>query len=238
MYTCLIVDDQPEAVDLIRDHVIKIPQLTIQLMTTDAIAALAFLDTTKPDIIFLDIEMPGITGIEFIENVKSKWGNNMPKIVFTTGYSDYALTGYEHGVVDYLLKPVSFSRFKKCIDRIIGELDKRTNIMERPNFFFAEDDGKKTRINFDDIVYVEGAGNYIVIVTNEVKTIIYKSMNSLQELLPADKFMRIHKSYILAIDKIQAIKGNEIIIPLKEGTKNIPIGITFKEDVMRRLGIG
>jgi len=238
MYTCVIVDDQPEAVDLIRDHVVKVPQLEIAFMTTDSITALAFLDSSKPDIIFLDIEMPGMTGIEFIENVKSKWGNNMPKIVFTTGYSDYALTGYEHGAVDYLLKPISFSRFKKCIDRIIADLDKRTTSFERPNFFFAEDDGKKNRINFDDIVYVEGAGNYIIIVTAEAKTIIYKSMNALHELLPSDKFMRIHKSYILAINKVQAVRGNEIIIHSKDGNKHLPIGITFKENVMKRLGIG
>jgi two-component SAPR family response regulator len=113
MYTCIIVDDQTEAVVLIKDHVTKIPSLSLLLATTEPVEALAFLDKNKPDIIFLDIEMPGITGIEFIENNKARWGNNMPKVVFTTGYSNYALSGYEHGVKDYLLKPVSFIRFKK-----------------------------------------------------------------------------------------------------------------------------
>jgi DNA-binding LytR/AlgR family response regulator len=206
-------------------------------MTTDAIAALAFLDTNKPDIIFLDIEMPSLTGIEFIDNLKAKWGNNIPKIVLTTGYSDYALSGYEHGVIDYLLKPITFNRFKKCTDRILDELDKRNTRADKPGFFFAEEDGQKVKINFDDIVYVEGAGNYIVIVTCENKKVIYKSMNAIQELLPCDKFMRVHKSYIVAIDKVQAIRGNEISVNIKDGDKNIPIGITFKENVLKQLGI-
>jgi len=237
MYTCIIVDDQKEAVDLIKDHVLKIPQLSLQYMTTDPISALAFLDNQKPDIIFLDIEMPGITGIEFIESVNAKWGNYAPKIVFTTGYSDYALSGYEHGAVDYLLKPVSFIRFKKCIDRIIDILDKRKVFFEKPDFFFVEDEGKKIRVKFNDIIYIEGAGNYIVIVTNEAKRIIYKSMNAIQEIVPYDKFMRVHKSYIVAIDKVFAVKTNDLMLNVKDGEKSIPVGITFKNSVMKRLGI-
>jgi DNA-binding LytR/AlgR family response regulator len=231
------VDDQTEAVNLIRDHVLKIPKLSIQLLTTDSIAALAFLDNYKPDIIFLDIEMPSITGIEFIENIKAKWGNNMPKIVFTTGYVDYALTGYEHGVFDYLLKPITFSRFKKCTDRLIDELDRRITMGEKPGYFFAEDDGKKVKIDFDDIVFIKAEGNYIDIVNSETKMTIYKSLNAIQELLPCDKFMRIHKSYIVAVDKIKSVSGNEITIKRKEETIKIPIGLTHKENLLKQLGI-
>jgi two-component system, LytTR family, response regulator len=237
MYTCIIVDDQPEAVGLIKDHVSKVPQLSVLLMSTDSIEALTFLDKTKPDIIFLDIEMPGMSGIEFIENIKAKWGNNMPKVVFITGNCEYALSGYEYGVVDYLLKPISFVRFKKCIDRIIDDLDKRNTPAERPNFFFVEDNGKKVKINFDDIIYIEGAGNYIIIVTGEIKIVIYRTMNALQELLPDNKFMRVHKSYILAINKVQAIRGNELMISVKNTEMNIPIGVTYKENVMKQLGL-
>jgi DNA-binding LytR/AlgR family response regulator len=207
------------------------------MATTDSIAALAFLDNNKPDIVFLDIQMPGLTGIEFIKNVKAKWGNNMPKIVFTTGHTDFALNGYEHGVADYLLKPVTFSRFKQCTDRIIDELDKRNTQVEKTTFFFADEDGHKVKINFNDIVYVEGAGNYITVVTNECSRTIYKSMNAIQELLPGHKFIRVHKSFYIAIDKVQSVKGNEIIVKLKGGDKNIPIGITFKENVLKQLGI-
>jgi len=224
-------------VNLIKDHVLKIPQLSIQLAATDAIAALAFLDSNKPDIIFLDIEMPGITGIEFIKNLKAKWGNNMPKIVLTTGHEEYALSGYEHGVADYLLKPITFSRFKQCTDRIIDELDKRNSPTDKTNFFFAEDDGKKVRINFDDIIYVEGGGNYIVIVCHENIKAIYKTMNAILEILPCDKFIRVHKSYLVAINQVHAVRGNEIIIKLKDADKTIPIGTKFKENVLRQLGI-
>lgn len=237
MYTCIIVDDQIEAVDLIRDHVLKIPKLSIILMTTDSIAALSFIKDNKPDIIFLDIEMPGLTGIEFIDNVKAKWGNNMPKIVFTTGYSNYALSGYEYGVIDYLLKPITFSRFVKCTDRIINVFDKLNYSVDKPSYFFVENQGKKVKINFDDIVYIEGSGNYIIIVNNDNKMVVYKSMSSIQELLPCDKFIRIHKSFILAINKVQAIRGNEIIIKLKDAEKSIPIGTTYKDNILKQLGI-
>jgi two-component system, LytTR family, response regulator len=237
MYTCIIVDDQQEAVNLIKDHVLKIPQLSIQLTTTDSIAALTFLDTNKPDIIFLDIEMPEISGIEFISNIKAKWGNNIPKIVFTTGHTGYALSGFEHGVTDYLLKPITYSRFKQCTDRIIAELDKRNSPAGKPDFFFAEVQGKMVKINLDEIIYIEGSGNYIVIVTDENKMIIYKSMSAIQELLPCDKFTRVHKSYIIAVNQVQAIRGNEIIIKLKDAEKSIPIGKTFKENVLKLLGI-
>ena len=238
MYTCIIVDDQTEAVELIRDHVQKIPKLSILLMTTDSIEALTYLDTTKPDIIFLDIEMPGLTGIEFIENVKTKWGNNIPKIVFTTGYSDYALSGYEHGVADYLMKPVTFSRFKMCADRIIDELDQRNRTSVEKLFFFAEDKGQKVKIDMDYIIYIEGAGNYITIVMDGSKKMIYKSLNAMQEILPRDKFMRVHKSYIVAISKIHAVKGNDVMVKLKDGSnKDIPLGIKHKENVFKYLGI-
>ena len=237
MYSCIIVDDQTEAVNLIRDHVLKIPQLSIQLMTTDSIAALAFLDKSKPDIIFLDIEMPGITGIEFIRNIKAKWGNDIPKIVLTTGYTDYAVSGYEHGVADYLLKPITFSRFKMCTDRILSDLDMRSANTEKPTFFFAEDEGKKIKINFDDIVLIKGEGNYVDIFYAENKKLVYKSLTAMQELLPCDKFIRIHKSYIVAISKIQSLVSNEIIVKWKDKEFNVPVGSTFKDNVLKQLGI-
>jgi two-component system, LytTR family, response regulator len=236
MYKCVIVDDQPEALDLIRDHLLKMPQLQLLQMTTDPAEAIAFINTNKPDIIFLDIEMPGLSGIEFVDNIKAKWGNDMPKIVFTTGYSQYAMDGYEYGVTDYLLKPISFARFSKCIDRIIDELNKR-HTHEKLNFFFIEENGKKSKIDFENIVYVEGAGNYIIIASSETKKIVYKSMNAIQEILPGSKFIRVHKSYIVSIDKVKAIRGNQLIINTKENDKQVPIGITYKENVFKRLGI-
>src|ERR1035437_5735169 len=229
MYTCIIVDDLQQAVDTLKDYVSKILQLSVLLTATDSIEALTFLDNNKPDIIFLDVEMPGIDGIEFTRNIKEKWGNNMPKIVFTTGRTDCALSGYEHGVADYLLKPIMFSRFKQCTDRIIDELDKHNVPAEKSSFFFADNEGEKVRIDIDDIVYIEAAGNYITIATNNSYKTIYKSMNAMQEFLPRDKFVRIHKSYLVAITKIRIVKRNEIAIEINNSEKSIPLGLKYKE---------
>lgn len=237
MYTCIIVDDQASAVDLIKDHVQKTPLLSILLATIKPIEALAFLEKQKPDIIFLDIEMPDMTGMEFIETLKSRWGNKMPKIVFTTGYSNYALSGYEHGVVDYILKPVSFIRFKKCIDRIFDDLGKHALTVEKPAFFFVEEEGKKIKINFDEVVYVEAAGNYIILVLDNARMIIYKSISTIQEQLPDDRFVRVHKSFIVAIAKIHAIRGTQIFMDKQNPEKVIPIGVTYKDEVLKRLGL-
>jgi two-component system, LytTR family, response regulator len=238
MYTCIIVDDQAEAVDLIRDHVSKIARLTISLSTTNSIEALVFLDRNKPDIIFLDIEMPGMTGIELTRTLKAKWGNNMPKIVFTTGHADYALTGYEHGVADYLLKPVTFIRFKQCSDRIIDELDKQHTRTGTPSYFFIEDGGKKVKIPFEEIIYIKSEGNYLTIVSENRKKTIYRSLNTMQELLPGSRFFRVHKSYIAAIDRVHSVKGNELVVHVKQEERCLPIGVTYKENVYRQLGIG
>ena len=236
MFNCIIVDDQPESLDLLKDHISKTPQLKLVYMTTEPKEALSYIYENKPDIIFLDIEMPGLSGIEFVEAIKSKWGNDIPKVVFITGYSQYALEGYEHGVTDYLLKPASFSRYSKCISRILDDLNKH-NFSEKPNFFFIEEDNKRVKINCDNIIYIEGAGNYIILFTKESRKIIYKSLNAILEVLPHNKFMRVHKSFIVAIDHIQAIKGNELIIKIKDIDNQIPIGITYKDNVLKQLGI-
>jgi two-component system LytT family response regulator len=237
MYNCIIVDDQAEALDLIYDHVSKVPSLNVDLMTTDSIEALAFIDKKKPDLVFLDIEMPGLSGIEFIESIKDKWGNDIPKVVFTTGHSDYALSGYEHGIADYLLKPITFCRFKQCIDRIIDELAKREPITINQDYFFIEDSGKKVKFNFENIVYIEAAGNYITICLNGSKKTIYKSMTGIQDILPGNKFSRIHKSYIVALEKVQVVKGNEIVVQINNNERTLPIGVTYKENLMKQLGI-
>jgi DNA-binding LytR/AlgR family response regulator len=237
MYSCVIVDDQSDAINLIVDHIAKVPILSLVLKTTNPFEALAFFDNNRADILFLDIEMPDISGIEFIESLKSKWGNNLPRIILITGFTDYALSGYEYGVFDYIIKPITFTRFKKCIDRISNE---PVNILpndEKPKFFFIEENGRKIKTNFADIVYIEGAGNYIVIVTVDSKKILYKSMTMMWNQLPHDRFLRVHKSYIIAIDKIHSLRGNELIVIVKNSEINIPIGITYKENILKQLGI-
>lgn len=237
MYTCLIVDDRQDAIDLIADHVNKTPQLEIKYAGMNPIEALSFLDNEWVDILFLDIEMPEITGLDFVEAIKNRWGNNIPKVVFATGYSKYAVQGFEYGAVDYIMKPVSYKRFKKCVDRIFNDLDKRSSSDPSDNFFFTDVDGKKIRIDYDSILYMEGARNYTIVVTNEKKLIIYKTLSAIIKLLPEKKFIRIHKSYIIAINKIQAIMANQLVLHVKNEEVLIPIGVTYKNKIQKRLKI-
>ena len=236
MYSCIIVDDQPEAVSLLADHVGKISRLSLKLATTSSVEALNYLDREKTDIVFADIQMPDATGLDMVESIRQRWGSNMPVIVFTTGYNEYAIDGYEYGVFDYLLKPVSFKRFKQSVDRIVAYLDKCSGNMTKPDFLFMDVNGEKMRIGFSDIIYIEGARNYIIIRTPEKKLITYCSMTSIQGILPLDQFLRVHKSYIIAIDKIRSIRGNRITVKVKE-LQTIPIGVTYRMDVMRRLNL-
>jgi DNA-binding LytR/AlgR family response regulator len=236
MYTCLIVDDQPEGVSLLTDHAAKIGRLAVKLATTSSLEALVWLDKHKPDIIFADILMPDATGIDIADTLRWKWGNNMPVIVFTTGFNEYAIEGYEYGVFDYLLKPVSFKRFKQSVDRIISYLDRCSTGSPKPDFLFLDVDGEKMRVCFSDIIYIEGARNYIILRTPERKLITYCSMISIQSILPPERFLRVHKSYIVAVDKIHSIRGNRINIRVKE-MQAIPIGITYRLEVMRKLNL-
>ncbi len=232
--TCMIVDDQIEAIDLIIAHVKLIPGLSIAYTTTNPIEALTFLDSKSVDCIFLDVDMPQFTGLEFIETLKSKQGNTMPKIVLITGYDQYALKGYDYGVFDYLLKPVSFKRFKVAIDRLVFALGE---ISEVRDFFFAEVDGKKIRIDFNSICYIEGAGNYITIVTADKKVTCYKTLAAIESILPKFNFMRIHKSFIISLSRVQSVRGNDVFVNAVSAQKNIPIGVTYKERLLKTLGI-
>jgi DNA-binding LytR/AlgR family response regulator len=230
----MIVDDHSQSTELMVDHVKKVPQLDLKLATTNPIEALSYLDSESVDCIFLDIEMPEITGLEFIETVKAKHGARMPRIVLITAYDRYALTGYDYGVFDYLLKPVSFKRFKISIDRLLTE---NASAESERDFLFVDVDGRKLRINFSEIVYVEGAGNYIFIATHEKKVICYKTMTSILESLPLKDFVRVHKSFIVALGKVTAIKGNEVLVSLSNSTKNLPIGTTYKDNLLKLLRI-
>jgi len=231
---CMIVDDQVQSKELIADHIKNTPALELKYATTNPIDALTFLDAEPVDCIYLDVEMPHLSGIEFIETLKEKFGNQMPKIILITAYDQYALAGYDYGVFDYLLKPISFKRFKISVDRLMTVFNQQEEVH---NFLFVDVEGKKLKINFSDIIYVEGAGNYIFIATAEKKIICYKTLTHILELLPANNFVRVHKSFIISLDAIEAIRGNEVFVTLKAGVKNIPIGITYKENLLKILKI-
>jgi DNA-binding LytR/AlgR family response regulator len=237
MYTCIIVDDQEESVNLIKDHVGNIPRLKLLFSTTNSVEALTFLDDTKPDIIFLDIEMPEMNGIDVTETLKDKWGNNTSHVVFITGYNEYALDGFDLGVSDYLLKPVTFKRFKKAVDRIIFGLDNMNRNDTSTGFLFVDSGNKKTKLNFEDIIYIEGARNYINIISKEKRYMLYKSVKSIINILPSNDFIRIHKSYLISIDKIVALNDKKITLSVNSKEVELPIGNTYKKEVYKRLNI-
>jgi DNA-binding LytR/AlgR family response regulator len=238
MINCIIIDDQEEAIEIMCDHVKNKQGLNLVKTFTNPLEAMPFVENNKIDLVFIDVQMPHLNGVDFIESLRAKKGTNIPKFIFTTGFSKYALSGFEQGVSDYLLKPIGFKRFNIAIDRLLNNWTKPGTPLNTINeFFFADVDGKKIKINFKDIACIESSGNYITVFGIKLKVLLYKSLTSIQEILPPEDFVRVHKSYIVSIHYIESIKGNELILNIAEKTKNIPIGATFKDVISAKLRI-
>ena len=239
MITCIIVDDQKEAIGVLQDHLNKTPQIKSIRVFTDSLEALFFLEKNQIDLVFLDIEMPNLNGIDFIENLRQKFGKLTPKFIFTTGYHKYALSGYEKGVIDFLVKPIGFTRFKICIDRIIDNWANpiSLNKIGSKEHFFIEVDGIKIKMNYEDIMYLESDRNCVHIFHRKGKKTVYQTMQSMESLLNNDnRFVRVHKSYIVSENFVESIKGSDIVMDLRNGTiKTISIGRTYKEIALKRL---
>lgn len=226
---CIAIDDEPLALDKIREYIKRIGYLNLLSVFDNAIDALEFIKENKIDLIFLDIQMEELTGIQMIEALQDK-----PKIVLTTAYDEYALKGYELDVCDYLLKPISFQRFLQACEKVYKQIDpeiqvnkEHTTISDnknKPNYFFVKNGNKTQKIDFDDILFVEGMKDYLRIWTKEEKVMTLLSFKKLEEILPSDKFIRIHKSYLISIDKIESIERNRI----KLAGERLPIGNSYR----------
>lgn len=238
MINCIVIDDQIEAIDIIVSHIKNKPELTVVNTFTNPLQALAFLEENKIDLVFIDVQMPHLNGLDFIESIRSKKGSNIPKFILTTGHDQYALSGFEQGVADYLLKPIGFKRFTISIDRLLNNMPPPV-VKENPSqdFFFADVNGKKVKILFKDIAYIEGSGNYITVFGAKSKVLIYKSLSGLQEILNPSIFLRAHKSFIVSVDYIDAVKGNELFLKIENESKVIPIGSTYKDAILSTLRI-
>lgn len=234
IYKCLIVDDETLAQELLENHITKIPELTLAGKCHTAIEAMSFLKQEKVDILFLDIEMPDLTGIEFLKSL-----SNPPLTVFTTAYSEYALEGFELEAVDYLLKPITFNRFFKTVTRLLKILAKdqtatvqfQSSKKEENRYLFVKADGKAIKINFDDILYIESLQKYVRFFTTKGNIVTLMSLTKLEEILPSENFMRIHKSYIVNLSKITGIEGNRVHIEAHTAT----ISKTIKSELIQRL---
>ncbi len=229
MIKCIIVDDEQHAIDILVHYVEQTPLLQLAGNTTNPLEALQLIATQKIDLVFLDIQMPELSGIDFIKAIQGK-----VKVILTTAYSEFALESYELDVVDYLLKPIRLPRFLQAVQKAAKEMEEPVTAatQEEDDYIFVktESKGKLLKINLPDIDYIEGMKNYVAIYCANKKTMVYTSMKDLEERLPSKDFIRVHKSFIIAIGRITGIEGN--LVRLKDVTTEIQIGENYKPQLM------
>ena len=235
MINCLVVDDEQHAIDILKHYIGQTPFLHLAASTTNPMEALQIVNEKKVELIFLDIQMPELSGIDFIKAIHGK-----VKVILTTAYSEFALESYELDVVDYLLKPIRFPRFLQAVQKVAdaGNDSGTTGSSagagqaEADDYIFVktESKGKLLKINLADIDYIEGMKNYVAIHCSEKKTMVYTSMKELEERLPQKAFLRVHKSFIIPIAKITGIEGN--LVRLKGVNSEVLIGESYKAVLM------
>ncbi len=231
MIRCLAIDDEMLALDLIEDNIKKVPFLELVQKCKSAIEAMEVLRTQSIDLIFLDIQMPDISGIQMLRSL-----NNKPLVIFTTAYSKYATDGFDLDVIDYLLKPYAFERFLKAVNKVHEYMDLRErtashsnvrDVVASPNFLFVKADYKLYKINLKDILYVEGLKDYVKIYASDKPIVTQISMKALEEKLPSQDFIRVHRSFIVAFSKIDFIQKHMLTI----GKKEIPISEHYRDQL-------
>lgn len=231
MISCIIVDDEQHAIDILVHYIGQTPQLHLAGSTTNPLEALKMVSDQKVDLVFLDIHMPELSGIDFIKALGGK-----AKVILTTAYSEFALEGYELDVVDYLLKPIRLPRFLQAVQKAATQMKETapaTPAKEGDNdyiFVKTESKGKLLKINLSDIDYIESMKNYVAIHRGGQKTLVYTSMKELEDHLPRQQFMRVHKSYIIPLARITGIEGN--MLSLKGVSEKVLIGENYKAELM------
>lgn len=228
-YNCIIVEDEPLAAEVLSDYIKQVPFLELRGICTDAIYAMEKLQQEPVDLIFLDIHLPKLKGLDFLRALQ-----HPPQVIITSAYQEYALQGYEFNVLDYLLKPVEFSRFLMAVSKLkhaaIPTSITTTAPQQRPHLFFNVNK-KKVKIHLDEILYIESLKEYIRIITKEKSILTKFQLGQIEELLARNHFLRIHRSFIVAQDKIEAISATDVEI----NGQSLPIGRSYKELVMNTL---
>jgi two-component system, LytTR family, response regulator len=229
---CLIIDDKPLALDILEDYIAKIPFLTLIHRTENPIEGLEWVQNGSVDLVFLDIQMPEITGIQFMKIIKGKC-----KVILTTAYSEYALDGYEFDVIDYLMKPIPFERFYKAALKAKEILDipeststpsvflPKNEEESAADFIFVKTEHKIQNIPLNSILFVESMQNYVAFHTDNGRILSLQNLRTLEEKLPSPRFIRVHKSYIVAVSKIESVERSRIFIK----KQTIPIGDTYRD---------
>lgn len=231
MLKCIIIEDEVLAQDVIKSHLERIGTLELAGVYRNAPEAEAALKTGEIDIMFLDIRLPGMSGLQFLRGLKDP-----PLVVLTTAYAEYALESYEFNIIDYLLKPISFERFSRAVNKILdGRLftaAAKEAYLYSDDHIFVRSNSKFFRVNFSEILYIQGMRDYLKIYTPDYALVTHQTMNDLEKTLPSRHFIRVHKSYIIALKHIRSIYGNTIEL----GKATIPIGVNYKETVMNMVG--
>lgn len=227
---CIIIDDEPIARKVLQEFIEEIDYLELEGQAENPLKAMPLLANNDVDIIFLDINMPKITGINYLKNSKNK-----ASVIMTTAYAEYAVEAYELDVTDYLVKPISFERFLKACNKAkeIRELKNESKGQgHKPNdHFFIKCDGQIEKVFYDDLIYAEAMLNYVMLYTHNKKMMVYVTIKSLEEQLPAGVFIKVHKSFIVNINKVKSIEGNILTI----GNQKIPISQNLKEKVFAEI---
>lgn len=231
MLTCIIIDDEPPAIRVLQKYVGQLPDLDCVATANSSIKALQLIELHQPDLLFLDIQMPELTGIQLSAILKDR-----VKIVFTTAYAQFALEGFELNVVDYLLKPISFERFIKSVEKVRQQVQSSGSIerkSEQEDFFFVKTDGKNRfkKIRLDEIYYLESIKNYVILHTGDGQVVTYNTLKYFEENLPVNQFVKIHKSFLVSLHHIEKTDTNEVWVLGKE----LPLGDTYKVDFFEKI---
>ncbi len=233
MINAIIVDDEPLALDVLETYIEKIPDLHLVHRCTNALEANEALKANEVDLMFLDIQMPQLTGIDFLKTLSKP-----PAVIFTTAYANYAIEGFELNAIDYLLKPISLERFMKAVNKAIEQIELQRKDAGSPagaeesDFIFVKADKKLVRVKFSDIIYIEGLKDYVIIRMDNGRVITLQTMKSLESKLPNHIFQRIHRSYIVNVNRINAVVGNMIEVMEKNQAKHLPIGKNYREHLL------
>lgn len=225
MINCIIIEDEPLALERTKSYVSNVPYLNLLNSFNNGIDAITFINNNKIDLIVLDIEMDGLSGIELLDALV-----NPPKVIITTAYEKYAIKGYELNISDYLLKPFSFPRFLQAVEKVGYETKK--NIIDKKNCLFVKTEYRLEKIAFNDIHFIEGMRDYRNIQTLEKKVLTLETFTELEKILPKDRFCRVHKSFMVSIDKIEFVERSRI----KINDKRIPISETYKNEFFDLIG--
>lgn len=234
MINTIIVDDEPLALDVLETYLEKMPDIHLVKRCSNAFEANEALKNHDIDLMFLDIQMPQLTGIDFLKTL-----TDPPLVIFTTAYSNYAIEGFELNATDYLLKPISLERFMKSVNKATEqiELKRKENahtveIGDADDFIFVKADKKYVKVKFSEVLYIEGLKDYVIIRTEKGRVITLQTMKSLEDKLPTKLFRRIHRSYIVNIDKVEAILGNMVEVMEKGLPKHLPIGKNYRDELL------